>query len=137
MESEKSQSKMPSKPLPQPSLPAKAEVANGQLKSALTEADIVKTVNNSWKLIDQQCQTPLAIYKSSKETGQPFPEVRIFVSSTFTDFHAEREILVKHVSLWKVSFFSTKLIDAQIQVFPKLKDECTKHGISLIPTDLR
>ncbi|KAM9330793.1 telomerase protein component 1-like [Gastrophryne carolinensis] len=44
--------------------------------------------------------------------------VRVFVSSTFDDFHSEREVLVK-------------------QVFPELRDWCEAHSMCLVECDLR
>jgi nephrocystin-3 len=45
-------------------------------------------------------------------------EVRVFISSTFRDMHAEREILVKHV-------------------FPRLRQKCRARGVELTEIDLR
>lgn len=44
--------------------------------------------------------------------------VRVFVSSTFTDYFHEREILVKHV-------------------FPRLRDYCDQRKLNLVEIDLR
>lgn len=44
--------------------------------------------------------------------------IRIFISSTFRDMHAERDHLVRFV-------------------FPELKEKCRKHGVNLIDVDLR
>ena len=44
--------------------------------------------------------------------------IRIFISSTFRDMHAERDLLVRFV-------------------FPELKEKCRKHHIHLIDVDLR
>ena len=43
---------------------------------------------------------------------------RLFISSTFSDFHEEREIL-------------------QTKVFPKIKQYCSEHGYTFQPIDLR
>ena len=45
-------------------------------------------------------------------------EFRLFISSTFNDFEAEREVL-------------------QAEIFPSIKDKCEKEGYSFIPVDLR
>jgi nephrocystin-3 len=47
-----------------------------------------------------------------------FKEVRVFVSSTFKDFFAEREVLVKYV-------------------FPRLREWCLKRKLILVEIDLR
>ncbi|KAM4808050.1 telomerase protein component 1-like [Rhinophrynus dorsalis] len=44
--------------------------------------------------------------------------VRVFVSSTFDDFHSERELLIK-------------------QVFPELREWCEAHSLCLVECDLR
>jgi len=44
--------------------------------------------------------------------------VRVFISSTFRDMHAERDHLVRFV-------------------FPELKEKCCKHRVNLIDVDLR
>src|SRR5438094_8479858 len=54
-------------------------------------------------------------------TLQPAAEerlVRIFVSSTFRDMHAEREVLVKHV-------------------FPQLRKMCDERGVGWAEVDFR
>ena len=45
-------------------------------------------------------------------------EIRVFISSTFTDFFAEREFLVKFI-------------------FPRLRAWCLEHGLHLVEVDLR
>jgi hypothetical protein len=59
--------------------------------------------------------------KHSNDHGNqktPNKVVRIFVSSTFTDFFNEREVLIK-------------------RVFPALRDEIESAGIQIIDCDLR
>ena len=48
----------------------------------------------------------------------PFRSIRVFVSSTFRDMHAEREVLVK-------------------QVFPQLRRMCEQRGVAWSEVDLR
>ncbi|RDD44551.1 Telomerase protein component 1 [Trichoplax sp. H2] len=57
-----------------------------------------------------------AVVPSTKRRG--WKTIRLFVSSTFKDFHAEREVLVK-------------------QVFPELRLWCEKLKLHLIECDLR
>ena len=60
-------------------------------------------VTRCWRHIDQQCwryeQNHMLKRQSqiTNNTDNDWKTVRIFVSSTFTDFHNEREILVKKV----------------------------------------
>ena len=60
----------------------------------------MKTVEECWEEVDRQC-----INYSKPRTargqgdGPGWKTVRVFVSSTFTDFFCEREILVKKVCL--------------------------------------
>ncbi|MFQ5866125.1 MAG: DUF4062 domain-containing protein, partial [bacterium] len=49
---------------------------------------------------------------------QAWTTVRIFISSTFRDMHAERDHLVR-------------------TVFPELKEKCRKQRVRLIDVDLR
>jgi hypothetical protein len=44
--------------------------------------------------------------------------VRVFISSTFRDMHAEREVLIKHV-------------------FPQLRKLCEERGVAFTEVDLR
>ncbi|ESN94094.1 hypothetical protein HELRODRAFT_193832 [Helobdella robusta] len=75
-------------------------------------------VENSWKFIEswikskQQEKHQRPIFKSSWKT------IRVFVSSTFTDMHNEREILVK-------------------KVFHKLRQWCEERKFNLVECDLR
>lgn len=73
-------------------------------------------VNNAWQIAEKTCKRKqnksLVINRSGWRT------VRIFVSSTFRDFHSEREVLVK-------------------QVFPDLRTWCENRTLHLIECDLR
>ncbi|CAH1246870.1 TEP1 [Branchiostoma lanceolatum] len=81
--------------------------------------DVEKTVSTCWKEIEEQCRT------CQREQGKgPSPVqggwqvVRVFVSSTFADFHSEREALVK-------------------KVFPELHEWCKGRQLHLVECDLR
>jgi hypothetical protein len=66
--------------------------------SNMTEEEADDIVNECWKTIEETCDV-------SQKTKQELVNttgwrvVRLFVSSTFTDYHAERELLVKKVKL--------------------------------------
>jgi hypothetical protein len=58
--------------------------------------NIKETIKACWKEVDRQCQG----YKGSTKHinhSSGWKIARVFVSSTFTDFHDEREILIKKV----------------------------------------
>jgi hypothetical protein len=77
-----------------------------------------------WKEIDEQINDPNSVYLLNKKKNasmsdkRKFRPIRVFVSSTFTDFFSEREILVK-------------------QFFPELREWCLKRNLDLIECDLR
>ena len=76
-------------------------------------------VLSMWNAIDEGLDKWLTINKSrpsSQKVG--WKVVRLFVSSTFTDFYSEREVLVKHV-------------------MPQLNEWCQGRKIKLIECDLR
>lgn len=77
--------------------------------------DIDREIQDFWTQIDKQLSYCKLSYK---QAPQPPKAIRIFVSSTFTDFFNEREELIK-------------------QVFPELKEWCTKRGLDLVECDLR
>ncbi len=87
--------------------------------------------------VDVECETPtidakdfwtklrehfnkerLKLYDQHGNQQTPNKVVRIFVSSTFTDFFNEREVLIK-------------------KVFPALRDDMESSGIQIIDCDLR
>ncbi|XP_078576761.1 TPR repeat-containing protein DDB_G0287407-like [Branchiostoma floridae x Branchiostoma japonicum] len=90
-------------------------------KGALDEEilDVERTVRTCWQEIEEQCRT------CSGEQGEVpsqvqagWQVVRVFVSSTFADFHSEREALVK-------------------KVFPELHEWCKGRQLHLVECDLR
>jgi len=50
--------------------------------------------------------------------AQPWQTVRVFISSTFRDMHAERDQMVRFV-------------------FPELRERCAKRRLHLVDVDLR
>src|ERR1051325_378318 len=54
----------------------------------------------------------------SESTRERAPEMRIFISSTFRDMHAEREYIIKYV-------------------FPELRTICRERGVEFTEIDLR
>jgi len=81
------------------------EVANAKV-NVMQNDDVENTVNNCWSKIEEQRRRELSNRneKSLTNNGQlkGWKTIRVFVSSTFTDMHSEREILVKKVNQWKV-----------------------------------
>ncbi|CAL1546811.1 unnamed protein product [Lymnaea stagnalis] len=79
-------------------------------------------VNRVWLDVEKQCiersTTSNRISDDSTEFKNDWNVVRVFVSSTFTDFFNEREILVK-------------------KVFPELREWCMERGLKLVECDLR
>jgi hypothetical protein len=77
--------------------------------------DNSEIIEDFWTRVNRQ----ISDFRTSYEQApKPSKVIRIFVSSTFTDFFNEREVLVK-------------------QVFPELKEWCTNRGLDLIECDLR
>ncbi|XP_064611367.1 telomerase protein component 1-like [Liolophura sinensis] len=80
--------------------------------------DVLKTIASCWSEVDRQCSAYQRRVCESPDSGLGWKTVRLFVSSTFTDFFNEREVLVK-------------------KVFPELREWCEDRKISLIECDLR
>lgn len=91
--------------------------AESQHKREKEKAEAI--VNACWEHVEKQCQNikPVDSDRSPENNGA-WRIVRVFVSSTFTDFFCEREILVK-------------------KVFPELREWCEERKIHLIDCDLR
>lgn len=63
-----------------------------------------RTISACWELVEEQCKNNVPVIKSPEEVEEgPWRIVRVFVSSTFTDFFCEREILVKKVRVFCVT----------------------------------
>ncbi|XP_050390408.2 telomerase protein component 1 isoform X1 [Patella vulgata] len=99
----------------------KKELENKKMQLDLKDIETCDKLKRCWDIIDKQCNN----YRkdNNKKIVTPvkaggWRTVRIFVSSTFTDFYNEREILVK-------------------QVFPELREWCEARRIQLIDCDLR
>ena len=68
--------------------------------------DAEKTVSQGWKIIESQCKPENHnFFAEPREKGE-WKTIQFFVSSTFTDFHNEREVLVKKVCLWNLTICS-------------------------------
>lgn len=87
----------------------------GMLTSNFNQSFFIK-INKSWDLVEKSCKQKSHKKCVISRTG--WKTIRIFVSSTFKDFHAERETLVK-------------------QVFPDLRNWCEEKLLHLIECDLR
>ncbi|XP_069128766.1 telomerase protein component 1-like isoform X2 [Argopecten irradians] len=97
-----------------------------QEKSADSVQDIMTTaVTKCWEKVEESCDR----FKNSdvlqnargptdKRKQSSWKTVRVFVSSTFTDFFNEREVLVK-------------------KVFPELREWCEDRSLYLVECDLR
>jgi len=82
---------------------------NDQLVNLLNQAsdeEIQAVVDKCWKEIEESCKSmfnnrSMGSGRSRKtvDITTGWKVVRLFVSSTFADYHAEREILVKKVCL--------------------------------------
>lgn len=95
---------------------------NDQLLNLLNQAsdeEIQAVVDKCWKEIEESC-TSMFNNRSRKtvDITTGWKVVRLFVSSTFADYHAEREMLVK-------------------KVVPALREWCEERLIHLIECDLR
>ncbi len=69
-------------------------------------------------LKDCNSQSNLERRSSVRILMQVWKTVRVFISSTFRDMHAERDFLVRFV-------------------FPELRERCAKRQLHLIDVDLR
>lgn len=71
-------------------------------------------VNETWLQVEKQIknfQSKYPIYLNNSEpVAKAFKTIRVFVSSTFTDFFNEREILVKRVNFSILAFFQNKVL---------------------------
>ena len=80
---------------------------NDELLNVLSRAsdeDIQRVVDKCWQDIEDSCNSQHNCKSSpSIDSSKGWRVVRLFVSSTFADYHAEREILVK-----KVCYFMTQ-----------------------------
>ena len=59
--------------------------------------DAGKIVSQGWKIIESQCKPENHSFVAEPRVKGEWKTIRFFVSSTFTDFHNEREVLVKKV----------------------------------------
>ncbi|XP_071136458.1 TPR repeat-containing protein DDB_G0287407-like isoform X2 [Mytilus edulis] len=82
------------------------------------DVSVQTTVKSCWNEVDKQCQEYKPFTSTKPQGKSGWKIVRVFVSSTFTDFFNEREILVK-------------------KIFPELREWCKLRHIHLIECDLR
>jgi hypothetical protein len=76
-----------------------------------------ETIEEMWNLVGKtSSQSKVELYPTTNRKG--WKTIRVFVSSTFKDFHQEREVLVK-------------------EVFPDLRLWCEKRKLRLVECDLR
>lgn len=90
---------------------AKKLVAHSSAKipAHLKELDKLKTTQEEMESIIEESQ----LHSSGR-----WQTARIFISSTFLDMHAERDVLTRHV-------------------FPELRERCKKRRINVVEVDLR
>ncbi|XP_060585450.1 NACHT and WD repeat domain-containing protein 2-like [Ruditapes philippinarum] len=83
------------------------------------DPEVLKKVEECWEQIGSQCVEYAHQSRRTKivDDGE-WKTVRIFVSSTFTDFFCEREVLVK-------------------KVFPELREWCHERLLYVVDCDLR
>lgn len=84
----------------------------------LTAEEAKKVLDEVWKRVRTQTRPACVLPVKNEADRKTWRVVRVFVSSTFTDFFSEREVLVK-------------------QVFPKLRAWCLERRLFLIEVDLR
>lgn len=82
--------------------------------TANLSASDVASIINQWTIFGDKTPSAPVVVSNRKK----WREVRLFISSTFTDYFAEREILVK-------------------QIVPKLREWCATRRLFLIDIDLR
>lgn len=73
-----------------------------------SDEEIEKVVDKCWQDIESTCRNQRNHDRTSSSTElktKGWRVVRLFVSSTFADYHAEREVLVKKVRLTSVRYF--------------------------------
>lgn len=64
-----------------------------------SEAASLRPSNNDniWAIVQRTCANEDSLDLNSVKNRRGWKTIRLFVSSTFRDFHAEREVLVKEV----------------------------------------
>jgi len=56
-------------------------------------------LDNMWAIVQKTCSNNASWALHSVKNRRGWKTIRLFVSSTFRDFHSEREVLVKEVRL--------------------------------------
>ncbi|XP_056408239.1 telomerase protein component 1-like [Hyla sarda] len=83
-----------------------------------SDKDAVMDLSQMWNMINNLPPVERLHDHSSQRGPSGWITIRVFVSSTFDDFHSEREVLVK-------------------QVFPELREWCEARSMCLVECDLR
>lgn len=77
------------------------EVSKNKVIKPLTYAEAASlrpsTNDNMWAIVQRTCASEDSWALNSVKNRRGWKTIRLFVSSTFRDFHAEREVLVKEV----------------------------------------
>ncbi|CAF2116828.1 unnamed protein product [Rotaria magnacalcarata] len=97
-------------------------------------------VDDFWNKLHQQIANQTSEHNDDHgNQNTPNKVVRIFVSSTFTDFFNEREVLIKKVRdifiVYIITLFVVSILKRK--VFPALRDEMEPAGLQIIDCDLR
>jgi len=78
------------------SMPAAKQKPGDKAKQKQTSrSNSIINVSDVWRRVNERSEDRSMDLVAVKRTG--WKTIRIFVSSTFTDFHHERDLLVKHV----------------------------------------
>jgi len=75
--------------------PAKQKPGDKSKQRQTSRSNSVMNVSDVWRRVNERSEDRAMDVVAVKRTG--WKTIRIFVSSTFTDFHHERDLLVKHV----------------------------------------
>ena len=90
----------------------KGETSKTTIEEA-NENEYRKSIEEMWTSIDKEIEENHETYYKPKNVNTTPNCIRVFVSSTFTDFFNEREVLVK-------------------EVFPELREWCIERDCDLI-----
>jgi Domain of unknown function (DUF4062) len=96
-----------------------SEVAVAAAHANVSDGDVENIVKDCWKKIEDQRQRELVERKEKKKPdseSRGWKTIRVFVSSTFTDMHSEREILIKKVNVRRFECFCFLLLRLNIIV---------------------
>ena len=91
-------------------------IASSDAKEA--HNDFQAEIDKVWIQVDKQINEMTKKPHAEKSTDNIYKTIRVFISSTFTDFYSEREILVK-------------------RALAQLREWCAIRNLGLIECDLR